>query len=216
MDKIEEQKRRAGERAAEFVENGMIVGLGTGSTVNWTICRLGELLKDGLDIRGVPTSISTEKLAVELGIPLTDFSEIGTVDLTIDGADEIDQSLDLIKGGGGALLREKLVAAASKSLIIVADESKIVRVLGAFRVPVEIVPFAWETTSRRIAGLGYAPSLRTIDGQPQLSDNSNYIVDCDCGEIDDPAKLHAQLKDLTGVVETGLFEIGRASCRERV
>jgi ribose 5-phosphate isomerase A len=198
-------KQSAGEKAVEFVRDGMIIGLGTGSTVYWTIRRLGASVKDGLKIRAVPTSANTENLCRESGIPLTDFSEVGELDLTIDGADEISPNLDLIKGGGGALLREKLVAAASKRLIIVADESKLVTNLGAFRLPVEVVPFGWQTTARRIENLDLKATRRLNEAKPFLTDNGNYILDCACGKIENPAKLHSELKLLTGVVETGLF-----------
>lgn len=198
-------KQAAGERAAEFVRDGMTIGLGTGSTAYWTITTLGAMVKDGLNIRAVATSEQTARLAAGLGIKLASFAEVKELDITIDGADEISPALDLIKGGGGALLREKLVAAASKRLVIVADERKRVPTLGAFPLPVEIVPFAWEVTARRISGLRCAPTLRLDEGKPFVTDNSNYILDCACGMIDDPARLNRELKLLPGVVETGLF-----------
>jgi ribose 5-phosphate isomerase A len=144
-------------------------------------------------------------MALELGIPLTTFAEVEEIDLTIDGADEINPDLNLIKGGGGALLREKLVAAASRRLVIVADSSKRVATLGTFPLPVEIIPFAWEVTKRRIAALNCAPTLRTSNGSSYVTDNGNYILDCACGAITDPVSLERQLKLLPGVVETGLF-----------
>jgi ribose 5-phosphate isomerase A len=198
-------KKQAGERAVEFVEDGMIIGMGTGSTVYWTIRRLGELVREGLKIRIVPTSKQTENLALEQHIPLVTFAEVRELNLTIDGADEINPALDLIKGGGGALLREKLVAAASKRLIVVADESKLVSALGSFPLPVEVVPFGWETTMRRIENLELSATLRTLEGKVFITDNGNYILDCRCGKIENPANLHRELKLLTGVVETGLF-----------
>jgi ribose 5-phosphate isomerase A len=203
-------KQQAGTRAAEFVRDGMTVGLGTGSTVRWTILRLGALVREGLKIRAVPTSEETEKLAIEQKIPLVTFAEVRELDLTIDGADEISPQLDLIKGGGGALLREKLVAAASKRLIIVADESKLAPVLGSFPLPVEVVSFGWETTASRVEKLDLKWTLRMSDGKPFLTDNGNYILDCRCGKIENPAELHRAIKILTGVVETGLF-IGMTS-----
>jgi ribose 5-phosphate isomerase A len=163
------------------------------------------MVKNGLRVTGVPTSRKTEKLAAEFGIPLTELTRIRTLDLTVDGADEIDSRLDLIKGGGGSLLREKLVAAASKSLIIIADESKAVVRLGNFPLPVEIAQFGFETTMGRIEETGAHASLRMEGDAPFITDNGNYIVDCDYARIDEPAKLHARLKLLTGVVETGLF-----------
>lgn len=198
-------KQLAGEKAAEYIESGMTIGLGTGSTVYWTILRIGQLVKNGLQIQAVPTSKQTEILAKGQGISLTDFSKVSELDVTIDGADEIDINHNLIKGGGGALLREKLVAAASKRFIVVADESKSVQVLGKFPLPVEVIPFAWETTARRIASLHCIPVLRQINHQPFVTDNGNYIIDCHFHEIAHPEEMHKQLKCITGVVETGLF-----------
>jgi ribose 5-phosphate isomerase A len=200
-------KQAAGTRAAGYVENGMTIGLGTGSTVFWTIRQLGAMVvNDGLKIQAVPTSKQTEDLARQFGIPLVTFAGVQELDLTIDGADEISPALDLIKGGGGALLREKLVAAASKRLIIVADESKLASVLGSCALPVEVVPFAWETTARRIEKLNLKPTLRICEGKMFVTDNGNYILDCASGgKIENPAMLHGELKLLTGVIETGLF-----------
>lgn len=201
-------KRLAGEKAAEFVQDQMIVGLGTGSTAYWAIRRLGERVREGLQIRAIPTSNRTRALAREAGIPLIDWTTetaVGEIDLTIDGADEIAPSLDLIKGGGGALLREKLVAAASRQVIIVADQTKRVEQLGAFPLPVEVVPFGWEVTLRRIAGLGCSPTLRMAGERPYLTDNGNYVADARFGIIANPQSLHSALRALPGVVETGLF-----------
>jgi ribose 5-phosphate isomerase A len=171
---------------------------------------LGTLIREGLRIRGVPTSKQTENLAVEQKIQLISLGEVDQLDLTVDGADEINPALDLIKGGGGALFREKLVATASKRLIIVADESKLVGSLGSFPLPVEVVPFGWETTARQIEKLNLKCTLRLTEGKPFLTDNGNYILDCAAGAIQEPAKLHTELKLLAGVVETGLF-VGMAS-----
>lgn len=198
-------KQIAGERAAEFVQDGMTIGLGSGSTVYWALRRLGAMMEEGLRITGVPTSRKTEKLAAEFGIPLIDLTRNVTLDLTIDGADEIDPDLDLIKGGGGSLLREKLVAAASKSLIIIADESKLVTSLGDSPLPVEIVKCGWETTMGRIAETGARIGLRMDGDGAFVTDNGNYIVDCFYAGIDEPGGLHTRLKLITGVVETGLF-----------
>lgn len=195
----------AGERAAEFVSGGMNIGLGTGSTVYWTIRRLGLLVEKGLNVRAVPTSKATEDLAKQLKIPLISFMDVQELDLTIDGADEISPALDLIKGGGGALLREKLVAAASKKLIIVAGENKLVPTLGAALLPVEIVPFGWKTTARRVEKLDVSVKLRMTGDKAFVTDNGNYILDCACGKILDPNELHNEIKSLTGVVETGIF-----------
>lgn len=200
-----DKKRIAGERAADYVEPGMTIGLGTGSTVYWTIRKLGERVKEGLVIRGVPTSERTRELAAELGIPLVPLADAEPLDLTIDGADEIDHRMNLIKGGGGALFREKMVASASRRLIIVADDSKRVAQLGAFLLPVEVVPFAWEVTARRVARLGCEPRLRQAEHGTYLTDNGNFILDCNFGMIGSPAELNRELKSITGVVETGLF-----------
>ena len=198
-------KQAAGEQAAIYVKDGMTVGLGTGSTVYWTILQLGREIAKGLKIRAVPTSAATAKLADEWKIPLVSFADVAELDLTIDGADEINPSFDLIKGGGGALLREKLVAAASKRFIIVADESKMVETLGAFPLPVEVVRFGWETTARRLENSGFSPRLREKNGEIFVTDNQNYILDCHCGKIFDPAETHREIKIITGVVETGIF-----------
>ena len=196
----------AGVRAAEFVEDGMTVGLGTGSTAHWTIHRLGERVAAGLRIRCVPTSERTRALAIELRIPLATFAEVAELDIAVDGADEFDPALNLIKGGGGALLREKLVAEAARRFIVVADAGKAVPQLGGFPVPVEIVPFAWQRTAARVAATGCEARLRAgAPGAPYVTDNGNHILDCRYGRIADPAALHRALKALTGVVETGLF-----------
>jgi ribose 5-phosphate isomerase A len=210
---ITEAKRRAGERAAEFIQDGMTVGLGTGSTVFFTLRKLGERVRDGLHVRGIPTSEATAQLARQFGIPLTTFADVAELDLAIDGADEVSPALHLIKGGGGALLREKLVATAARRLIIVADSSKRAPVLGAFPLPIEVVPFAHESTARRIgAATGCTPALRRSEGgAPFITDNGNYIYDLGLGRIADPPGLHRALKLLAGVVETGLF-IGMAEC----
>jgi len=205
-------KRRAGERAGELVEDGMTVGLGTGSTAYWAVARLGERVREeGIRVRCVPTSRRTEEQARALNIPLVTFADVRELDLTIDGADEIGPGLALIKGGGGALLREKLVAAASRRMVVVADASKRVPVLGRFPLPVEVVPFAWEVTTRRVAEVtGSEPRPRREGGGLYVTDNGNHVLDCPCGEIGDPAALERELKLLPGVVECGLF-VGLAS-----
>ncbi|KAB2460713.1 ribose 5-phosphate isomerase A [Bacillus sp. CH126_4D] len=199
-------KQLAGEYAANFVKDGMKVGLGTGSTVYWTIQKLGERVKEGLLFQAVPTSKETEVLAKQLSIPLISLNEIDILDLTIDGADEIDSNLQLIKGGGGALLREKIVATSSKELIIIADESKLVTHLGTFPLPVEIIPFSWKQTKRKIQSLGCQTTLRLKNNETFITDNNNVIIDCVFPHnITNPANVHTQLKMITGVVETGLF-----------
>lgn len=199
-------KQLAGEYAANLVKDGMKVGLGTGSTVYWTIQKLGERVKEGLSFQAVPTSKETEVLAKQLNISLISLNDVQSLDLTIDGADEIDANLQLIKGGGGALLREKIVATSSKELIIIADESKLVTHLGTFPLPVEIIPFSWKQTERKIQSLGCQTTLRLKNNETFITDNNNMIIDCIFPHnITNPANLHTQLKMITGVVETGLF-----------
>ena len=202
-----EAKQRAGLRAAELVEDGMRVGLGTGTTARWLVERLAERVREGLRVRCVPTSRQTEEQARSLGLALVSLGEVGELDLAIDGADEIGPNLALIKGGGGALLREKLVASAARRFVVIADASKRVDVLGRFPLPVEVVQFAWELTARRVAAVTMAePALRrTEDGEAYVTDNGNFILDCGCGEIRDPARTERELKSLAGVVESGLF-----------
>jgi ribose 5-phosphate isomerase A len=200
-------KQRAGFKAVEYIEDGMVVGLGTGSTAYWLVERLGERVREGLRVRGVPTTRRTEEQARSLGIPLVTFAEVQRLDLAIDGADEIGPGLALVKGGGGALLREKLVAAAARRFVVIADAGKRVDVLGQFPLPVEVVPFAWEVTTRRVAEVvRVEPVLRLTDGgEVYVTDNGNYILDCRCGEIRDPSKMERELNLLVGVVECGLF-----------
>ncbi|MFQ6117409.1 MAG: ribose-5-phosphate isomerase RpiA [Candidatus Bipolaricaulia bacterium] len=202
---ISKLKRLAGERAVDYVAEGMVVGLGTGSTVYYAIRKLGERVQAGLEVRCIPTSRETEELARKLGIPLADLPQVGRLDLTIDGADEVDSECNLIKGGGGALLREKLVASASKKYIITVDETKLKRYLGAFPLPVEVVPFGWQVTLKRLEGLGCRAALRERDGEPFLTDNGNYIIDCQIGRIADPAGLEREIDLIPGVAECGLF-----------
>lgn len=218
MGIAEQQKQAVGERAAAYVEDGMTIGLGSGSTMYWMLKTLGERVQGGLRVKGIPSSRKTENWAKEFGIPLTTFAEAPRLDLAVDGADEVDPDFQLIKGGGGSLLREKLVAAATDELIVIVDESKLTDRLGRFPLPVEVVPFAWENTCRAIASLGCTPEVRRRNGDVFVTDNANVILDCAFGRIDDPEALHRQLKQLTGVVETGLFVhmakqiiVGRAS-----
>jgi len=199
------EKQIVGEKAAEYVKDGMVVGLGTGSTVFYTIKKLGEMVSQGLTIKGIPTSIQTETLAKKLGIPLVDFSEVDRIDVAIDGADEIDSNLNLIKGGGGALLREKIIAKAANTFIVVADSSKIVETLGSFPLPVEVVPFGYEMTKKQIKQLGIDPILRQLNNQPYKTDNGNYIFDCEISSIFHAAELEQELNMIPGVVENGLF-----------
>ena len=198
-------KKIAAGKAIEYIRNGMTIGLGTGSTAYWAIMGIGEMVKNGLSVRAIATSIQSEELARELNIPIVPFAEIDQLDVTIDGADEVDQHLNLIKGGGGALLREKIVAAATKFYIIIVDESKLVRQLGQFPLPVEVTPFGWEITERRLRELGCKPKMRMKDEKPFLTDNQHYILDCSFGLIADPARLHERVSGITGVMEDGFF-----------
>ncbi|MEK3890641.1 ribose-5-phosphate isomerase RpiA [Bacillus sp. FSL K6-3431] len=198
-------KKAAGEKVVEFVKDGMILGLGTGSTIYWTILKLGELVRNGLSIRGVATSLSTEELAIKMGIPLVNLEEVDEIDLTIDGADEVNSNLELIKGGGGALLREKIVATNSRKNIIIADYTKYVSDLGDFPLPIEVVPFGWKLTCRQICKLGCRFSLRMDNHLPFISDNGNYILDCQFGKIQNPKELAVCINMIPGVVDNGLF-----------
>ena len=205
MDK-ERLKRMAAEKAVEEVQSGAIVGLGTGSTVLHVLHALGEKVRDGLNIIGIATSKQTETISAQQGIPLSTLAEHAKIDLTIDGADEIDANLNLIKGGGGALVREKIIAHASKRLVIVADEGKLVPVLGTtFALPVEVLQFGWEATQTAINSICGRSTLRRSGKKPFLSDNGNYILDCHFEEIRQPARIESQLNNLPGVVENGLF-----------
>ncbi|GGA40203.1 ribose-5-phosphate isomerase RpiA [Paenibacillus physcomitrellae] len=199
-------KQAAGYRAVEWVQPGMTVGLGTGSTAYWAIQRIGERVKEGLEIKAIATSKASEKLAKELNIPLFEAADIPHIDLTIDGADEVNPQMALIKGGGGALLREKMVALKSDKLIVVADASKDVEVLGNFKLPIEVVPFACEWTFENLRKQYDVPmEFRYRDGSIYVTDNGNYIVDASFGRIEDPEKLAVQLKSMTGIVDHGLF-----------
>lgn len=201
-----EAKRRAAEYAIELVHDGQVIGLGTGSTAKFAIEGLGRRISGGLSINGVPTSVATENLARNVGIPLVDLNEVLGVDITIDGADEVDPDFNVIKGGGGALTREKLVATASKTRIILIDESKLVSNLGQSRsLPVEVLPFAWALSARKLCELGCTTTLRVQAGERFMTDNGNYILDCEFGPIADPAALESQIKLLPGVIESGLF-----------
>jgi ribose 5-phosphate isomerase A len=202
------QKRAAAETAAAMIEDGMVVGLGTGSTARFAIEALIRRVREGLRIRAIPTSERSAAQARDGGIPLTSFTEHRRLDITIDGADEIQiGSLSLIKGLGGALLREKIVAVASDRLVIVADGRKLVDRLGAaVPVPVEVVPFGWETTADRLRRLGAEPQpRRDADGKLFCTDGGNRILDCRFGAIGDPAALDLAIGQTVGVVETGLF-----------
>jgi ribose 5-phosphate isomerase A len=207
----DQEKEEAARASLRFVKDGQIVGLGTGSTAAYFIRLLGEQVKNGLRIRGIPTSDRSREQAASLGIPLTTLDECPEIDVTVDGADEVDPQLRLIKGGGGALLREKIVASATKQLVIVADATKRVPVLGKFPLPVEVIKFAQAVVAKKIEALGAEVGLRRdVSGKPYLTDENNHILDCQFGQIPDADELARRLSDMPGVVEHGLF-IGMAS-----
>lgn len=199
-------KQIAGERATEYVKDGMVVGLGTGSTVYYTIKRLGMMVSEGLDIIGIPTSISSEKIANESGIKLSTLEEHPKIDVTIDGADEVDPNFDLIKGMGGALFREKIVAFASDMEVIVVDRSKMVDILGTKSpLPVEVSTFGWKQCLEKLKDLGCSPNLRMNEEKAVISDNNNHIIDCSFEKIENPVSLESRINNIPGVIENGLF-----------
>lgn len=202
---METMKERVGRYAAQFVEDGMIVGLGTGSTAYFFVDEIGKRVQDGLNIIGVTTSRQTEQQANALGIPLKSVDEVPYIDVTVDGADEVDGNFNGIKGGGGALLFEKIVAKQSKKVIWVVDESKVVETLGAFPLPVEVVKYGSQHIINYFEDKGYNPVLRMRNGNVFVSDDGNYIVDLHIKVIHDVEALAAELDSLTGVVEHGLF-----------
>jgi ribose 5-phosphate isomerase A len=200
------EKQSAAARSLDYVEDGMVVGLGTGSTAAHMVRALGERVRAGLKVTGVPTSRATAALAGECGIPLTTLEDVASVDLTIDGADEADPGLRLIKGGGGALLREKVVASVSRCYVIVVDQAKRVDRLGAFALPVEVIPFAWKVVSHALATTHCTPTLRrNREGEPFVTDEGHSIIDCAYGEIADPEALAQIIEGMAGVVGHGLF-----------
>jgi ribose 5-phosphate isomerase A len=207
----DQEKEAAARASLQFVKDGQVVGLGTGSTAAYFIKLLGEKVRNGLRIKGIPTSVRSRDLALSLGIPLTTLDECQEIDVTVDGADEVDPQLRLIKGGGGAALREKIVASATRTMVVVADASKQVHKLGKFPLPVEVIKFAQALIEKRISALGAQVQLRTnADGTPYITDENNHILDCRFGVIQDADRLAGQLSQMPGVVEHGLF-IGMAS-----
>ena len=203
---IEHLKKIAAEKAAEEIREAMVVGLGTGSTVYYALLKIGEMVRDGLNIIGIPTSSGTEKIATEQGIPLSTLAAHPIIELTIDGADDVDVHLNLIKGGGAALVREKIIANVSRRILIVVDESKVSRVLGtSFALPVEIVQFGWEATKRSVDQICGQSELRGGIQKPLITDNGNYILDCHFDGIPEPEKVELQLNNIPGVVENGIF-----------
>lgn len=213
LSPIDNAKYVAARRAAEMVQDGMRVGLGTGSTAAWLVRRLGERVRDeGLKIKGVPTSTATAQLAREVGIEVVSLDQAGWLDLTIDGADEFDGELSLIKGGGAALLQEKIVATASDQMVVIADAAKEVEALGAFPLPVEVIPFGWQTTRTLIEEaldtmdvLGTSVTLRMNGEAPKITDEGNHILDLHLQRIGNPRQLALVLNQVPGVVENGLF-----------
>lgn len=198
-------KERAAVSGARLVRDGQVVGLGTGSTAQYAIRELAKRIKDeGLEIIGIPTSEATEKMARKLGISISTLQEHDVVDIDIDGADQVSDGCDLIKGGGGAHFREKMVALASRRFVVIVDESKLSMRLG-MPVPVEVLPFSWSHTESRLRKIGGKPSLRREDGAPFVTDNGNYILDVGFGVIDAPKKLEVEINSVPGVLENGIF-----------
>jgi ribose 5-phosphate isomerase A len=201
----DELKRAAAEKALELVQDGMLLGLGSGSTARYFTEGVGRLVAEGMKVRGVPTSRETAELAAQVGIPIVT-ELVGQIDLAVDGADEVDPALNLIKGRGGALFREKLVAASARRFVVVVDESKLVKRLGVGVLPVEVLPFLWRSTAERLTALGVSLVVRGGEETPYITDNGNLILDLSGqGEIDRPDEFAVALKKITGVVEHGLF-----------
>jgi ribose 5-phosphate isomerase A len=206
----ESLKKTAAEEAVKYINDGQIVGLGTGSTIRFVMANLARRIREGLNIRGVATSFETARLAKDAGIPLLAEDEDWAIDVTLDGADQVDPHLNMIKGGGGALLKEKIVAAASMRFVVVVDESKRVPVLGgSFPLPIEVVPFGWRTVAKRVERFGCTVTPRRKDGSLYVTESGHYILDLTFSKIEAPAILEAELEKIPGVVCSGLF-IGRA------
>lgn len=199
-------KQIAAQEAVSRIKDGMVIGIGSGSTVNEMLRFLAKRIEmEGIRVSGIPSSLKTERLAKELEIPLTTFAVHQKVDIAIDGTDEVDSNLHLIKGGGGSLVREKMVDMVADKFIVIADQSKMVKQLGNVAVPVEIVPYGWQATEKRLQQIGCQTNLRYRNGEIFVSDNQNYIIDCKFTEIKEPARLHESIKRIVGVVETGIF-----------
>ncbi len=201
----DDEKQAIARASLRFVSDGNIVGLGSGSTATWAVKFLGERVQAGLKITGIPTSNATKELATSLGIPLTTLDKITEIDVTIDGADEVDPQLSLIKGGGGALLHEKIVASASRKFVVIADSSKQVAALGKFPVPLEVISFAQALVKRKVEALGASVKLRMLGDKAFLTDEGHHILDCHFGAIPDVPALARKLSDMPGIVEHGLF-----------
>ncbi len=204
-DRQNSEKKSAAGKAAEFVKDGMVIGLGTGTTVYYAVLKLGELVKQGLNLKAVSTSDTTTQLAMSSGITLISIDEVAGIDLTIDGADEVDKNLNGIKGGGGALLFEKIVALSSKKNIWIVDSGKYVNKLGKFPLPVEVIPFGYKRVISKLESMNLNPVIRKTGSSFYFTDSGNYILDLHTGELDDLKKLNEEIKLEVGVVETGLF-----------
>ncbi|MFS4493511.1 ribose-5-phosphate isomerase RpiA [Maribacter sp. 2308TA10-17] len=202
---LEKEKQLAAYKSITFVENGMVVGLGSGSTASYMVQELGKAVAKGLTIKGIASSEKTAQLARKVGIPLITLDKVEYLDINIDGADEFDNKLQLIKGGGGALLREKIIAHNSKLNIIIADSEKQVNKLGKFKLPVETIPFATQNIINKLSKMGLQPIQRQLEGSPFITDEKNYIVDVDISQCEDLSGLDHTLIKIPGIVETGLF-----------
>jgi ribose 5-phosphate isomerase A len=198
-------KQLSAQSAVNYIQNGMTVGIGTGSTSGFAIEAIGKKVQEGLSIKAVASSLRSEELAKHAGIQLIPFSKVNSIDIYIDGADEVDKNLNLIKGGGGALLREKILAFNSKAFIVIVDSSKLVDHLGKFPLPVEITPFAMELTLKQLQNLGCAASVRENNGKNYVTDNGNLIIDCHFNKIEKVDDLNHRIHSIPGVVENGLF-----------
>lgn len=198
-------KQLAAEHAVQFIKNGMTIGLGTGATSAFAIEAIGKKLQQGLSIKAIASSLRSEQLAKNAGITLMPFSEIKSIDIYIDGADEVDRELNLLKGGGGALLREKILAFNSKAFVVIVDEPKLVKYLGNFFLPVEVTPFAIELTMKQLQKLGCTSTVRKQNKKDYITDNGNFIIDCDFKKIEKVNELHQHINAIPGVVENGLF-----------
>ncbi len=205
MKDLEKEKELAAKEAVKLVSNNQIVGLGTGSTAYYVVKEIGELVKNGLTIQAIPTSNNTGELAKSLNIPLADINSVGHIDITIDGADEFNSDLVLIKGGGGALMREKIVASMTKREIIIADSTKKVEQLGKFPLPIEVIPFAVNYVARQLSKINGEGKMRIKNNSPFITDQGNYILDTDFGWITDPVSLSNSLNKIEGIVCHGLF-----------
>jgi ribose 5-phosphate isomerase A len=205
VNDLEKEKQLAAEEAVRSISNDQIVGLGSGSTAGYAVKAIAEMVKNGLQIKAVPTSTKTKELAESLHIPLVDINSINSIDITIDGTDEFTADLILIKGGGGALLKEKIVASMTKEEIIIADSSKKVDLVGKFKLPIEVIPFASNYVLKQLQLINGLGKIRIVSGKPFSTDQGNYIIDADFGLMSDPIFLSGKLNEIEGIVEHGLF-----------